>query len=97
SAGCCATYIIADDQYVYWSAWYTIYRAPVSGGAPQHLYDGYAIRTLVLDGGNLYWTTGGCCSSGSGSVRVGPAGGGSQTLLAPGSPNGGVAVDAQHV
>jgi hypothetical protein len=97
SSDCCANYIIADDQFVYWSDWYAIKRAPVSGGAAQQLYTGNAIRTLVLDGGNLYYTSTTCCTSNGSSVLVGPASGGTPILLATGNPTSGLAVDTQNV
>jgi len=92
---CCATYVVADDDFVYWSDYSGIVRAPAGGGAVQRLYSSYAgIPTLVLDGQELYWVTYQDYYS-SGGVFTMPAAGGTATKLAAGNPTGGIAVDSQ--
>lgn len=99
--GCCATYIIADDQYVYWTDSISIMRVPVAGGSTQVVYSTGGTRTLGLDGGQLYWTTFTSFGPGrpddTGAVWTGPAAGGTPTKLADGLTTGGLAVDSQYV
>jgi hypothetical protein len=88
-----AYYIVADEDFVYWTDSRSVFRAPASGGAAQQLYQPTAVYTLALDGGNLYFVS----YSNNGGILVGPAGGGSLTRLGGINPTGGLAVDAQHV
>jgi hypothetical protein len=51
--------MVADDGYVYWADYYSIYSAPVGGGSASQIYaNGQGISRLALDSdGALYFTT----------------------------------------
>ena len=96
------SYIVADDDHVYWSNLNQIWRAPATGGFTQYLYSGFMIMQIALDGGQLFWTTQGNWLNNntyqSGGVHVGNASGGaSMWLSTDAQPTGGVAVDSQYV
>jgi hypothetical protein len=98
-SNCCANRMfIADDSFVYWSDWSSIYRAPVSGGAPQRLYTVSYVNGIAVAGDRLFWTQlVSYYPAPQGGVYTGSSSGGAATQLAAGSPSGGLAVDTDNV
>ena len=61
-----ASYLVADDGYLYWTDGYSLYSMPVSGGSVALLASATNIGKLALDGdGALYWTAGSIYQAGS--------------------------------
>ncbi len=58
-AGGFARFMVADDGYLYWADYYSIYSVPVGGGSPSLIFSGaQGIGRLALDElGALYWTS----------------------------------------
>jgi hypothetical protein len=54
-----ASYMVADDGYLYWTDGLNLYSMPATGGSVALLASASAISMLALDAdGALYWTTG---------------------------------------
>jgi List-Bact-rpt repeat protein len=54
-----ARFMVADDGYLYWADYWSIYSVPVGGGSPSQIFSGAnGIGRLALDEtGALYWTS----------------------------------------
>jgi len=97
SAGGGATYMVADEAFVYWTDSYALYSAPVQGGVVSRLATSAdRVGRLALDEGALYWVAAHTSPSRPGSIhrmqnRV-------DTILADGrEANSGIAVDSTYV
>jgi hypothetical protein len=61
-----ATYLVADDGYLYWTDGSGLYSMPADGGSVALIASASSIGKLALDGdGALYWTSGGSYQVGS--------------------------------
>jgi len=99
SDSCCFNTIVADDNYVYWTNWDAIYRAPAAGGSSKQLFRAGGVREIAVDGDRVFWAQQAGWYGFTAGIYVGSVSAATVTALVTTSalPSGGIAIDAQNV